>query len=298
MNILILGKNGQVGHALQQTLAPLGNIVALGRAELDLNNTALVIDALNTYQPNIIVNAAAYTAVDKAEDDQATAYQINATLPATLAQYALAHDALLIHYSSDYVFDGTKQSAYVEDDVPNPQNVYGDSKYQGEEAIINSKCKGLIFRTSWVFSAHGQNFVKTILRLAKEKPTLNVIADQYGVPTNATFIAEITALAITEFSQHNMPSGIYHLAPTGKTTWHGIACQAVQRAHDNGNTLMLGVNDINAIPTSAYPLPAKRPQNSCLNTSKLSTALNVTFPPWEAHVNLVIDQLTLSDTLC
>lgn len=295
MKILLLGKNGQVGRELQRTLLPLGEVIALGRREADLENPPGLRDALQAHTPGIIVNAAAYTAVDKAESDEATAYKVNAEAVGIMASHAHDSGALLIHYSTDYVFDGDKSGAYVEADETNPQSVYGRSKRVGEEAILQSGCNALIFRTSWVVSAHGGNFIKTILRLAGERESLNIVADQHGAPTSAELIADVTALAIAGYRNQTLTNGVYHLTAAGETTWHGLACHVVERALANGATLTLKPQQIHAIPTEAYPLPAKRPKNSRMHTGALSSALGLHLPDWKIHVDRVVDQLTRMD---
>lgn len=292
MKILLLGKNGQVGTELQRTLLPLGTLVALDRRTADLEKPATLHSVLESHSPDVIVNAAAYTAVDKAETNQDVAQAVNAESVAVIAAYAKERDALLVHYSTDYVFDGSKESPYVPADTTHPLSVYGATKRQGEEAIEASGCRFLIFRTSWVFSAHGGNFVKTMLRLAKERDALSIVADQHGAPTSAELIADVTALAIAGHRQGVCKSGIYHLTAAGETTWHGFASHIVARAAANGVTLKAAVERITPIPTDAYPLPAPRPKNSRLDTSALSSALLLQFPDWTVHVNRTVDQLT------
>ena len=292
MKILLLGKDGQVGRELQRTLLPLGKVVALGRGEADLENLSALRDLLEAHTADIIVNAAAYTAVDKAEADEATASKVNAEAVDLMAKHAQHSGALLVQYSTDYVFDGDKPTAYVETDITNPQSAYGRTKRAGEEAILRSGCNALIFRTSWVFSAHGGNFIKTILRLAKERETLKIVADQHGAPTSAELIADVTALAIASYRSHGLTSGIYHLTAAGETSWHGLACYVVKRALANDAKLKLKVEQILAIPTETYPLPAKRPKNSRLNTDLLSKILGLQLPNWEIHVDRTVDQLT------
>jgi dTDP-4-dehydrorhamnose reductase len=296
MKILLLGKNGQVGRELQRTLLPLGELVALGRSEADLENLSGLGDLLEFHSPDIIVNAAAYTAVDKAEGDASTARRINAEAVGVMASHAHRSGALLVHYSTDYVFDGEKPGAYLESDATNPQSVYGSTKRAGEEAILKSGCDALIFRTSWVFSAHGGNFIKTILRLARERDSLNIVADQYGAPTSAELIADVTALAIAGHRRGALASGIYHLTAAGETSWHGLACHAVDRVLANGASLKLNAGQIQAIPTEAYPLPAKRPRNSRMDAAALSCALGLQLPDWNIHVDRVVDQLTCMET--
>lgn len=292
MKILLLGKNGQVGTELQRTLLPLGTLVALDRSTADLEKPTALRSVLESHSPDVIVNAAAYTAVDKAETNQEAARAVNGESVAVIAAYAKERDALLVHYSTDYVFDGSKASPYQPADTTNPLSVYGATKRQGEEAIEASGCRFLVFRTSWVFSAHGGNFVKTILRLAKERDALNIVADQHGAPTSAELIADVSALAIAGHRQGLCKSGIYHLTAAGHTTWHGLASHIVARAAANGVALKAAVERIAPIPTDAYPLPAPRPKNSRLDTSALSRALLVQFPDWTVHVNRTVDQLT------
>ncbi|WP_404355918.1 dTDP-4-dehydrorhamnose reductase [Methylotuvimicrobium sp. KM1] len=295
MNILLLGKNGQVGRELQRTLLPLGHVSAFGRDEADLQNPDALLGLLKERKPEIIVNAAAYTAVDKAETDEKAAYAINAEAVDVLAQYTSTHDALFVHYSTDYVFDGEKKEAYLETDTTDPQSIYGKSKRAGEEAILKSQCNALIFRTSWVFSADGNNFIKTILRLAQERDSLNIVADQFGAPTCAELIADVTAHAIIGFRRDQLTGGIYHLTSGGETTWHGLACYAVQRANENGMQLKLKPENIQPISTEAYPLPAKRPKNSRLNTGSLANSLELHFPDWRLYVDRVIRELCNRD---
>lgn len=292
MKILLLGKNGQVGTELQRTLLPLGAVAALDRSTADLEKTATLRSVLESHSPDVIVNAAAYTAVDKAETNQKAAHAVNAESVAVIAAYAKERDALLVHYSTDYVFDGSKQSPYEPADTTNPLSVYGATKRQGEEEIEASGCRFLVFRTSWVFSAHGGNFVKTILRLAKERDALSIVADQHGAPTSAELIADVTALAIAGHRQGLCKSGFYHLTADGHTTWHGFASHIVARAAANGVALKTTVERITPISTDAYPLPAARPKNSRLDTSALSSALLLQFPDWTVHVNRTVDQLT------
>jgi dTDP-4-dehydrorhamnose reductase len=292
MKILLLGKNGQVGRELQRTLLPLGELVALGRTEADLENLSGLGELLDSHRPDIIVNAAAYTAVDMAEADPSTARRINAEAVGVMATHAHRSGTLLVHYSTDYVFDGEKQGAYVESDATNPQSVYGSTKRAGEETILKSGCDALVFRTSWVFSAHGGNFIKTILRLARERGSLNVVADQHGAPTSAELIADVTALAICGHRSRVLGSGIYHLTATGETSWHALACHTVERALANGAVLKLKAGQVHAIPTEAYPLPAKRPRNSRMDTAALSSALGLQLPDWKIHVDRAVEQLT------
>ena len=276
MNILVFGKDGQLGKAFKEVfdvskLDQIHRTQYVGRTECDLANPNAVAILLDELKPNLIVNAAAYTAVDKAETEVDLAYAINAKAPEAMAIYAKRHGATFLHYSTDYVFDGSKKTPYIESDVRNPLGIYGKSKAAGEEAIeekfanlpVNSSAQYAIMRTSWVYG-DGGNFIRTILRLAKERETLKVIADQYGTPTSATWLAEISlALALDEWHQLSpFPSGIYHAVPHGETTWHALACHAVQVAIDAGAALKLRPEAIEAILAAAYPLPAPRPLNS------------------------------------
>jgi dTDP-4-dehydrorhamnose reductase len=222
------------------------------------------------------------------------AFKVNAEAVATMAGYAARHDALFVHYSTDYVFDGQKSGAYVETDATHPLGIYGLSKRRGEEAIVQSQCSALIFRTSWVFSAYGSNFIKTILRLAKEKNSLNIVADQFGAPTSAELIADVTALAIAGYRSGNIGSGIYHLTAGGAANWHQFAVHIVDRAIANGVPLPLNASKIPAITSEEYPVPAKRPKNSRLDTALISSRLGLQLPDWTVHANRTIDQLTLS----
>lgn len=292
MKILLLGKNGQVGHALQRTLLPLGSLVTKDRQGVDLSNTLKLKSMLEAESPDLIVNAAAYTAVDKAESDAATARAINTTAVELMARYAQQRDALLVHYSTDYVFDGTKPTPYDVHDITNPQSVYGLTKRDGELAILDSGCRAIILRTSWVFSEHGGNFIKTILRLAKEREALNIVADQWGAPTSAELIADVTAHAIAGNRQGILPTGIYHLTASGDTTWHGLARRVVSRALERGVQLRVGADAIHPIATQDYPLPAARPENSRLDTRALTSPLQLQLPDWTVHVDRTVDQLT------
>jgi len=287
MNILVFGKDGQLGKAFKAVfdanrLGELHRIQYVGRTECNLSNSDAIAELLNRIKPNLIINAAAYTAVDKAETEVDLAYAINARAPEVMAIYAKRHDATFLHYSTDYVFDGGKKTPYIESDDRNPLGIYGKSKAAGEEAIeetfadlpANSSAQYAILRTSWVYG-EGGNFIRTILRLAIERETLKVIADQYGVPTSARWLAEVSlALVLNEGHQLRLfPSGIYHAVPLGQTSWHALACYAVQVAIDAGAALKLCHDAIQAIPAADYPLPAPRPMNSCLATDKLRAVL-------------------------
>ena len=288
--ILLLGKDGQVGWELQRALAPLGELTALNRSECDLVNAAQIQAALEKYEPEVIVNAAAYTAVDKAEEDREGARRINVDAVAELALYAREMGALLVHYSTDYVFDGTKTDAYVEDDITNPLSVYGSTKLEGENKIRDALCRHLIFRTSWVYAARGGNFARTILRLAQERGALNVIDDQIGAPTSAELIADVTAHALRDVLSGRAPGGTYHLAAAGETSWYGYAQFVIDRARQQGVALKLDEAALKPIPASDYPLPAKRPQNSRLDTHLLERSFALKLPQWQQGVARVLDE--------
>jgi len=288
--ILLLGKDGQVGWELQRALAPLGILTALNRTECDLADPLQIQTALEKYEPEVIVNAAAYTAVDKAETDQSMARRINVDAVAELALYAREMGSLMVHYSTDYIFDGTKPEAYVEDDITNPLSVYGNTKLAGENKIRDALCRHLIFRTSWVYGARGGNFARTILRLAQERESLNVIDDQIGAPTSAELIADVTAHAMRDVLSGRAPGGTYHLAAAGETSWFGYAKFVIDRAFAQGQTLALGLDGLKPIPASEYPLPAKRPKNSRLNTHLLERSFALKLPAWETGVSRVLDE--------
>lgn len=296
MKLLLLGKDGQVGWELQRSLSPLGNVLALGRSQCDLSDLGKLKEIIRKFNPQVIVNAAAYTAVDKAEADLELAYTINRSLPALLAAEASTSGAWLVHYSTDYVFDGSKADAYVEDDTPHPLNVYGKSKLAGEQQIMLSGCKHLILRTSWVFSAHGANFAKTMLRLAAERSELKVVGDQYGAPTSAELIADVTALCLVRLLLKDdcALQGIYHLTASGYTSWHGYAQYVIEQAMQGGHALKCLPAAVVSIPASDYPVPAKRPYNSRLNSSKLQQIFGLSMPPWQLHVQRMLGELSLA----
>ncbi len=287
MNILLLGNSGQIGFELQRSLAPLGAISAPGRAELDLMDEQALYDYLRHSKPDLIANAAAWTAVDAAESNPDAAFRLNAGLPAQLALYAAEQGARLVHYSSDYVYSGQGESPWTEDSPTAPLSVYGRSKLAGDEAIQQSGAHHLIFRTSWVYSARGHNFMNTMLRLAKEKDELNIVADQVGAPTTARLIAEVTALAV----HHRLEPGLYHLASRGETSWYGFAREIFSQARLAGQALTLKPENTKPIPTSAYPTPARRPLNSRLSVTKLEQKLSVRLPDWQLQLGLTLDEL-------
>ncbi|MDD5227301.1 MAG: dTDP-4-dehydrorhamnose reductase [Methylococcales bacterium] len=293
MKILLTGCNGQVGWELARTLLPLGEVVALNREQANFLDLEKLRETVQTIRPDVIVNAAAYTAVDKAETERDLAFLINTQAVEVLAQEAKSLNALLIHYSTDYVFDGTKDAPYDEDDATNPLNVYGESKLAGEQTIQASGADYLILRTTWVFASRGQNFVKSILRLAAEREELNIVADQIGAPTWARLIAETTAHILKHAQQERVTktfvSGIYNLTSSGKTSWHGFAEKIVELARLQNYEFKNRV--INPIPTSAYPLPAKRPANSRLSTARLTQRFGLIMPTWEDTLKLCLEEL-------
>lgn len=294
MKLLLTGKNGQVGFELQRALAPLGEIVAVDMVECDLSNPDAIRRLVSETRPDIIINPAAYTAVDKAETDQDLAYAVNGMAPGVIGEEARKLGALVIHYSTDYVFDGTKQGAYTEIDTPNPQSIYGKSKLAGELALQQSGAQHLIFRTSWVFGSHGNNFAKTMLRLGVDRDSLNVVADQCGAPTSAALLADVTAHAIARYQregQADFPYGLYHLVASGLTTWYDYAQTVIRAAIAAGKPLKLSAESIKAISTAEYPLPALRPANSHLDTRKLQEAFGLILPPWQNGFDHVLQQI-------
>ncbi|TAL00905.1 MAG: dTDP-4-dehydrorhamnose reductase [Rhodospirillaceae bacterium] len=297
MKILLLGADGQVGWALQRSLLPLGDVMPSTRADMDLTNLALVRDAVCRHAPDIIVNAAAYTAVDKAESEVALANRINADVVEVLAEETQRLGGWLIHYSTDYVFNGRNPRPYVETDAPDPLSAYGASKLRGEEAIRKVGCRHMIFRTSWVYAVRGSNFPKTILRLARTRDELRVVSDQIGAPTSADLIADVTALALAQAirAPEGAPSGLggtYHLAAAGQTSWHAFACHILRLAVGRGLSLKVGPDRVVPIATVDYPSPAKRIANSRLATDKLRSTFGLSLPPWETHAERFMAELS------
>ena len=295
MKILLFGKNGQVGWELQRSLAPLGELIALDSSNGELCGDFTDLDGLartiRSVAPDVIVNAAAHTAVDKAESEPELARTINALAPGLLAQEAKRANAWLIHYSTDYVFDGSGDRPWLETDPVAPLNVYGTSKLEGEQLIRQSGCQHLIFRTSWVYGARGGNFAKTMLRLAGERDSLNVINDQTGAPTGADLLADITAHAVrTALSRHEL-SGLYHLVAGGKTSWHGYASYVIDFARRAGIPLKVAPDAIKPVPTSAFPTAAMRPHNSRMDTTKLQRSFDLILPSWEMGVARMLSEV-------
>ncbi|NUA29703.1 dTDP-4-dehydrorhamnose reductase [Cupriavidus basilensis] len=296
-SILVTGSNGQVGFELRRSLAPLGNVIAMDRAGCDLSRPDELRHLVRQYRPDVIVNPAAYTAVDKAETDIDGAFAINAIAAGVLAEEAKAQGCLLVHYSTDYVFDGNKDGAYVESDAVNPQSIYGKSKLAGEQAIADSGAQALVLRTCWVAGAHGSNFAKTILKLGRERDSLRVIADQFGAPTSAALIADVTAQIIAHRwlygERRAFPAGIYHLAAAGETNWHAYATEVLSYAAMLGVELKTDPSHIEAIPASAYPLPAPRPANSRLDTTKLRDTFGIHLPDWRQGTHHLLQQIII-----
>ena len=293
--ILLLGKNGQVGWELQRSLAPLGQLTALDRHSTDycgdLSNLEGIADTVRRLQPDTIVNAAAHTAVDLAESEPDLARTLNALAPGVLATEAAKLGAWLVHYSTDYVFDGSGSQPWQETDATAPLSMYGQTKLEGEQRIQAANARHLIFRTSWVYAARGGNFAKTMLRLAKEREQLTVINDQTGAPTGAELLADVTALALRSALSAPSLAGIYHLAASGETTWHGYAQYVLAHAQQAGSVLKAGPEAIVAVPTSAFPTPAQRPLNSRLDTHKLQAAFGLRLPDWQVGVTRMLNEI-------
>lgn len=300
MNILLLGKGGQVGWELQRALAPLGQVVAHDADTADFSQPDAVAALVQQVRPGVIVNAAAHTAVDKAQSEPELARLINAATPGAIAREAAALGALLVHYSTDYVFDGSGNAARDERAATGPLSVYGQTKLEGEQAIAHSGCRHLIFRTSWVYAARGGNFAKTMLRLAAERDALSVIDDQIGAPTGADLLADITAHAIRATQVRPELAGLYHLVAAGETSWFDYARFVIEWARANGSghgaasgtAIKVAPDAIRPIATSAYPTPAQRPLNSRLATDKLRSAFDVTLPHWQAGVQRMLIEIS------
>jgi dTDP-4-dehydrorhamnose reductase len=295
LKILLLGKNGQVGWELQRSLAPLGELIALDRHSTewcgDLSNLAGLADTVKQVRPDVIVNAAAHTAVDKAESEAELAQTLNAMAPHVLAQEAAQLGALLVHYSTDYVFDGSGSRPWLETDTPAPLSVYGRSKLEGERAIQSAGANHLIFRTSWVYAARGGNFAKTMLRLAQERERLTVIDDQFGAPTGADLLADVTAHAIRQMLRGPADSGLYHLVAGGETSWNGYAKYVLAQAKRAQAAIKIVAKEVAAVPTSAFPTPATRPLNSRLDTAKLQSTFALSLPHWQQGVARMLAEI-------
>jgi dTDP-4-dehydrorhamnose reductase len=288
VKILLFGKNGQVGWELQRSLQPLGEVVALDRSSQaycgDLADPAGIRQTVRAIMPDVIVNAVAYTAVDRAESEPDLAYQINVKAAAILAQEAQRIDAWLVHYSTDYVFDGSGDSPWIESDLTSPLNVYGQTKLQGEEAIRNAGCHHLIFRTSWVYAARGNNFARTMLRLAQDRDQLTVIDDQVGAPTGADLLADVTAHAILKALKQPEVAGLYHLVADGEVSWYGYARFVLTFAREHGWATKTQSEAILPVPSRAFATAAKRPLNSRLSTEKFRCTFGLNMPHWQIGV--------------
>jgi dTDP-4-dehydrorhamnose reductase len=288
MKLLLLGKGGQVGWELQRSLAPLGELVALDFESTDFNadfsRPEQLAETVLKVRPDVIVNAAAHTAVDKAESEPEFARKLNATSPGVVAEAAQQIGALMVHYSTDYVFDGSGSKPWKEDDATGPLSIYGSTKLEGEQLVAKHCAKHLIFRTSWVYAARGGNFAKTMLRIAKERDKLTVIDDQFGAPTGAELLADITAHAIRATLQDPSKAGLYHAVAGGVTTWHGYARFVIEQAKAAGVELKAGPEAVEPVPTTAFPTPATRPHNSRLDTTKLQSTFGLVLPEWQSGV--------------
>jgi dTDP-4-dehydrorhamnose reductase len=294
MRILLTGKHGQVGFELQRALAPLGEICAVDYADCNLADISAIRELVRSFHPDLIVNPAAYTAVDKAESEPELAHAINAVAPGVLGEEAVKQGAWVVHYSTDYVFDGRKPGPYTESDVTNPQSVYGRTKRDGELALQQSGARHLILRTSWVVGAHGGNFAKTILRLARQRESIDVVADQYGAPTSAALLADVTAQCVRQHQREGgdpFPFGLYHLAAGGETNWCDYARFVVSEALAAGKSLKLSPECIRAIASADYPAAAKRPSNSRLDTSKLCRTFGLYLPTWQSGARHILQQI-------
>lgn len=296
MKILLFGKNGQLGWELQRSLAPLGELIALDARSKDgccgdLTQLAGLVETVRQLRPDLIVNAAAYTAVDRAESEPELARTVNALAPGVLAEEAYKLGALMVHYSTDYVFDGSGERPWRETDTPSPLNVYGRTKLEGEQRVRAATARHLVFRTSWVYAARGSNFARTMLRLARERERLTVIADQFGAPTGADLLADVTAHAIRQVQVKPESAGLYHLAAVGETSWHGYAQWVVDCARRAPRAAEIRVKSIEPIPTQAYPLPATRPHNSRLDTSLLQATFGLMLPSWQSGVQRMLAEI-------
>ena len=295
MNILLLGKSGQVGWELQRSLAVLGRVTALDHDSTehcgDFANPEGVRETVRALRPDVIVNAAAHTAVDKAESEPEIARLLNATTPGVLAEEAARLGAWLVHYSTDYVFDGSGTRPWVETDAPAPLSVYGATKLEGEQHIQQTGCRHLILRTSWVYAARGGNFAKTMLRLGGERERLTVIDDQWGAPTGADLLADVTAHAVRHLQSRPGDGGLYHCVASGETNWHSYAKYVLEHARQAQPAIELKATEVVPVPTSAFPTPARRPHNSRLDTTRLQTTFGLVLPPWQQGVARMLTEI-------
>ena len=289
--ILLFGANGQLGFELQRSLSVVGPLVSLDRAGCDVTDASAVRRAVEETRPSFIVNASAYTAVDKAEESVALAQSVNAIGPEVMATSAALIGARLIHFSTDYVFDGDAPEPYLESDQPNPQSVYGKTKLQGEAAVLAAHAGHIVLRTSWVAGAHGSNFAKTIMRLARERDALRIVSDQIGAPTTAAVLADVTAQILTKDLNRNSTGGLYHVTTSGSTSWYEYARHIVRWCEERGVALKTASSAIHPITTEEYPLPAKRPKNSRLDTTKVRSTFGVSLPSWQQSIDLLLAQM-------
>lgn len=294
-NILLLGADGQVGWELRRSLLSVGRVTAITRQHCTLTDKAAVTALIASHKPDIIVNAAAYTAVDLAESESEQAYALNRDLPTVLGELARQRDILVVDYSTDYVFDGSKKDPYFEHDQTAPANTYGASKLAGLQALQTSGCRHLVFRVSWVYSTRRGNFIKTILRLAAERDALNIVSDQIGSPTPASLIGDVTANCLLLLAVGVGQTGVYHLAPTGQTSWHGLAQEIVRHGQTLGMSLAIKPEAIQPIPASDYPTPAQRPANSVMNTDKLQRAFKLQLPHWQEPLAHLLQEIIARD---
>ena len=293
MKILLTGKNGQVGFELQRSLAPLGEVVAVDSGDCNLADGAALRALVRSVVPDVIVNPAAYTAVDKSESEPGIAHAVNALAPAILGEEAERLGASVVHYSTDYVFDGSKHGPYLESDTASPAGVYGKTKLEGELGLRAATRRHIILRTCWVVGAHGNNFAKTMLRLARERDTLRVVNDQWGAPTSAALIADITAhlVARQKRDKDTFPYGLFHLSASGLTNWHEYACHVLNAAESAGIDLRAKASSVQAISSSDYPTAAKRPANSKLDTTLLQSTFGLRLPPWQHGLDLILQDI-------
>lgn len=289
--ILIFGATGQVGWELQRSCAPLRGLQVLDRASAPLDDAQELDRLLRDTRPQALINAAAYTAVDKAEEEPESVFAVNATAPRIMAGVARDLDIPFVHFSSDYVFSGSKSGSYTESDAADPLSAYGRSKLAGDEAILASGANAVILRTSWVYSARGHNFLKTMLRLGRERESLRVVADQVGAPTSAELLADVAAHVLKLLLEGRALRGVYHCVAAGETTWHGFACHIFEQAALLGAELKITPQQVQAITTTEYPTPARRPLNSRLDCSKLERTVGLQLPPWQWHVNRTLEEL-------
>jgi len=295
MKILLTGRHGQLGSEIYKSLHMHGQVHGFNSSELNLREPKKIVEIIQDIKPDIIINTAAYTAVDKAEVESLAAYEINHIAPSIMAQEAEKINSVMIHFSTDYVFDGYKKGAYTESDETNPLNVYGRTKLSGEISVTNNCTRYLILRTSWVHGIHGHNFIKTILQHANEKESMSIIADQYGIPTSAAFLAGVTSdLAKRAYTQESLRYGIYHLTALGSTSWYEYGCFIVQECLNRGQSLRLSVENIKPIKANEYQAPAKRPLNSCLDTRKFRDTFNMSIPEWQEGVRHTLNQILIT----